>query len=81
MLTWVMLLTIEFMVITFCFSSFLITEENILDYFIWIYWITPFSWDRTDPPPSHPQPIHHVAVTIVCCVCCVLASLLVQRED
>eukprot|EP00961_Rhodomonas_salina_P147289 1982073-Rhodomonas_salina.2 len=49
-------LAIGFMAITFCFSGFLIAEKNIPDYFIWIYWITPYSWVRPDPPPSRSAP-------------------------
>lgn len=32
------------MAVTFCFSGFLVTKSSIPDYFIWLYWITPFSW-------------------------------------
>ncbi|KAJ1482036.1 hypothetical protein T484DRAFT_1805418, partial [Baffinella frigidus] len=50
---------IGFAALSFCFSGFLVTKEQIPDYFIWIYWSLPFSWTmralaqnefRTDGP-------------------------------
>lgn len=32
------------MAVTFCFSGLLVAESLIPDYFIWLYWITPYSW-------------------------------------
>ncbi len=32
------------MALSFCFSGFLVTRTSIPDYFIWIYWIMPYSW-------------------------------------
>ena len=30
--------------LSFCFSGFLVTRASIPDYFIWIYWMFPYSW-------------------------------------
>jgi len=37
-------LAMGIMALSFCFSGFLITRTSIPDWFIWLYWITPFSW-------------------------------------
>jgi hypothetical protein len=32
------------MAFAMCFSGFLVARTSIPDFFIWIYWIMPFSW-------------------------------------